>query len=310
MRKHFICYTFSFILIFFSTTVFAGMDDFSGTWKNTDPNTGGITTLKIREDGPKLKVHAWGKCHPKDCDWGEKNAVAYGATASSNIQSSVRAIIVNFKTGFSKTILIIKKDGSNKLRAEVYTYFTDSSGRSNYAAEYKFGRVRMHAAVPGSGRSMRPVHAIKEDCVSFNPATAKVISAQGRWKIADGSHQMFDFGNKRKEADQALSFIKRYRMDQSCFVGRPNPTFQYMLVSGNPPQGSIRGEDCISFHPDSIEVKNVNGRWKIVEGSHWIFDFKENEAEARNAFNIIQKHGFTSSCFVGRPDPSFQYLRK
>ncbi|NTV98325.1 MAG: hypothetical protein HGA70_04095, partial [Chlorobiaceae bacterium] len=50
--------------------------------------------------------------------------------------------------------------------------------------------------------------------------------------------------------------------------------------------------------------------WKIVDGSHWVFDFGGKEAEARAAFAIIKKYGFTRSCYVGRPNPSFQYLRK
>jgi len=150
----------------------------------------------------------------------------------------------------------------------------------------------------------------KEDCVSFNPRTATVQRIGRSWKIVDGSHWMFDFGTKRTEAEQALRIIKRYGMDQSCFVGRPDPSFQYMLISGNAPKGSFPGEDCVSFNPRGARVKDINGRWKIVDGSHWMFDFGSNEAEARQALAIIKKYGFKYSCFVGRPDASFQYLRR
>jgi hypothetical protein len=47
-----------------------------------------------------------------------------------------------------------------------------------------------------------------------------------------------------------------------------------------------------------------------VDGSHWMFDFGNNESEARQLLAIIKKYGFKSSCFVGRPDPIFKYLRK
>jgi hypothetical protein len=93
-------------------------------------------------------------------------------------------------------------------------------------------------------------------------------------------------------------------------VGRPDPSFQYMLVSGHAPTGSFPGEDCVSFNPDTIEVKEFSGRWKIVDGSHWMFDFGSKKSEAYTAYRIIKKYGFKYSCFVGRPDPSFQYLRK
>ena len=69
-------------------------------------------------------------------------------------------------------------------------------------------------------------------------------------------------------------------------------------------------EDCIPFNPNTTTVKNINGRWKIVDGNHWMFDFGNKKAEAEKAYSIIKKYGFTRSCFVGRPDPSFQYLKK
>ena len=153
------------------------------------------------------------------------------------------------------------------------------------------------------------VKPVKEDCVSFDPRTAEVKQINGRWKIVDGSHWLFDFGSKSKEAKKALAIIKRYRMNQSCFVGRPDPSFQYMLVSGRAPQGSYPGEDCVSFNPRTTEVKQINGRWKIVDGSHMMFDFGNKRDEAELALRIIKKYGFTRSCFVGRPDPSFTYLR-
>jgi hypothetical protein len=151
---------------------------------------------------------------------------------------------------------------------------------------------------------------VEEDCIGFNPHTSEVRRIGGRWKIVAGSHSMFDFGNKVGEARQALRIIKHYGMNQSCFVGRPNPSFQYMLVSGNAPSGSFSGEDCIGFNPHTIEVRRIDGSWKIVDGSSWLFDFGNKEAEAREAFAIIKKHGFNRTCFVGRPNPSFKYLRR
>lgn len=80
-------------------------------------------------------------------------------------------------------------------------------------------------------------------------------------------------------------------------------------VPGTPGISVVR-EDCVGFNPNTVEVKQFGGRWKIIDGSHWMFDFENKEDEARLAFAIIKKYGFTRSCFVGRPGPSFQYLRK
>ena len=75
-------------------------------------------------------------------------------------------------------------------------------------------------------------------------------------------------------------------------------------------QPSVGKEDCISFNPATTTVQQIKGSWKIVDGSHWMFDFGANQAEAEQAFAIIKKYGFTQSCYVGRPGPSFTYLRR
>ncbi len=149
-----------------------------------------------------------------------------------------------------------------------------------------------------------------EDCVSFNPTTTTVQQIQGSWKVVDGSHWMFDFGAKKADADRTLAIIKHYRMNQSCYVGRPNPPFHYMLVSGASPVGSYAGEDCVSFNPATTTVQQIKGNWKVVDGSHWMFDFGAKKAEADQTLAIIKKYGFTYSCYVGRPGPNFTYLRK
>jgi hypothetical protein len=146
--------------------------------------------------------------------------------------------------------------------------------------------------------------------VSFNPATATVSRIQGRWKIVDGTHWLFDFGSKKTEADRALAIIKKYNLNQSCRIGRPKPSFEYLLVSGKSPEGSTPREDCVSFNPATTTMAQDKGRWKIVDGTHWLFDFGSKLLEAEQTLTIIQYHGFTRSCFVGRPKPSFKYLRK
>jgi hypothetical protein len=55
---------------------------FQGVWQNKDPATRSITKLEIKQSGDKVTVHAWGKCHPKDCDWGEESGAMRKNTAS------------------------------------------------------------------------------------------------------------------------------------------------------------------------------------------------------------------------------------
>ena len=152
--------------------------------------------------------------------------------------------------------------------------------------------------------------ALNEDCIGFNPDTAQVKNISGRWKIVDGSHGLFDFNNSEAEARQAMRVIRRYHANQSCFVGRPNPAFSYLKSGNHAPTGPLAGEDCIGFNPGTIQAKNVNGRWKLADGSHWVFDFGAKQQDALKALQVIKHYGFTKSCYVGRPNPSLKYLRK
>jgi len=151
---------------------------------------------------------------------------------------------------------------------------------------------------------------VKEDCVSFNPTRAQVKKIKKRWKIVDGSHWMFDFGSKKSEAVKALAIIKYYKINRSCFVGRPGPSFQYLLVGKRAPKGAMKGEDCLRFNPRTTKVKKVRKKWIIVDGNHLMFNFGKKKKEAYQALKMIKKYGFTYSCFVGRPGPSFKYLRQ
>ena len=305
--------SFVMMLLLLQSISWASINQLTGTWNNTDSNTRGITKLVIKKQGNALRIHAWGKCHPEDCDWGEVKAFAYAPNVSANLMQSAKAMSATYTTGFSQTLVVVKPLGNNRLKAETFTRFTDGSNRSNYTSSYIFKRMLQLTPIPIPPQPLPiplPAPVLQEDCIPFNPNTTTVKNINGRWKIVDGNHWMFDFGNKKAEADRALQIIKHYGMNRSCFVGRPDPSFQYMLTPSGAPKGGMPGEDCVSFNPNTIQVKQIGGRWKIVDGNHWMFDFGNKKAEAEKAYAIIKKYGFTRSCFVGRPDPSFQYLKK
>jgi len=149
-----------------------------------------------------------------------------------------------------------------------------------------------------------------KDCLAFNSSAAGLQQINGRWKIVDGSHWLFDFGSDRAAAQKALQVITHYRMNRSCFIGQPDPSFIYLLAKGGVPEGPMAGEDCVAFDPAKIRVSKIKNRWKIVDGRRWLFDFGSNATEARQAQAIIRRFGFTRSCFVGRPEADFTYLRR
>ncbi len=83
--------------------------------------------------------------------------------------------------------------------------------------------------------------------------------------------------------------------------------FQITCGAAPPPPPAPSTEDCIQFDPNAASVTQIGGRWKVVVGDMWLLDFGGNEAEARQALQIIQSYGLTSQCFVGRPNPPMEY---
>ena len=150
---------------------------------------------------------------------------------------------------------------------------------------------------------------LSEDCVSFNPSTATLKRVNNRWKIVDGDHWMFDFGDNQVEAALAINYIDRYGANQSCFVGRPDPSMTYLLKSGAALSGDAPGEDCVGWNLNTIEVSNAGGTWRLVDGNHSIMSFS-NRAEAVKALQVVKKHRFSEQCFVGRPGPSLTYFKR
>lgn len=150
----------------------------------------------------------------------------------------------------------------------------------------------------------------RHDIVPFDPATAHVVRAGGRWKIEASGMWLLDFGASREEAEQALRVITHYGFNAQGFVGRPAPSMEFYLVDGVAPQGSLPDEDRIAFDPATVEVRQVDGRWKLVDGDHWILDFGTSQAEARQALSYVLRYGFRWICFVGRPDPSMTYFTR
>jgi Lysyl oxidase len=60
-------------------------------------------------------------------------------------------------------------------------------------------------------------------------------------------------------------------------------------------------EDRIGFNRANLSVAQFGGRWKVVEGSHWMIDTGASKAEADRIVEIIKHYKLASMCFVGRP---------
>jgi hypothetical protein len=151
---------------------------------------------------------------------------------------------------------------------------------------------------------------IDKDCLGFDTDNAYVAFVAGDWKIVDGDHWMFSFGEEEQYARRALQVIREYRFNASCFAGRPNPPVVYLLASGKAPEVPISGEQCSQFDLMQLSVSRVGDAWIILSGSDTLFHFGQKENEARRALRVLQHHGFRQRCIVGTSGSSFRYLRR
>jgi hypothetical protein len=151
---------------------------------------------------------------------------------------------------------------------------------------------------------------IHEDCLSFNLDSASVALIQGNWKIVDGSQWMFDFGNQEQQARRALEIIHYYRMDSTCFAGRPQAPMIYLLASGKAPVGSMPGEQCESFDATRLSLSQSGEFWRLLSGTDVLFDFGNREKGAKQGLLALRHYEFSYRCIVGSTGSSFRYLRR
>jgi hypothetical protein len=67
-------------------------------------------------------------------------------------------------------------------------------------------------------------------------------------------------------------------------------------------------DDCLPIHPNSVQVQQTGGSWKVVDGGDGLLDFGASQANADRAKDVIVHYGFDRICFVGRPDPPMMYF--
>jgi len=115
-----------------------GLSYFSGTWKNTDAHTRGLTTVSVRTAGESVWIRAWGACHPTDCDWGEVSGTAFAPGVSADPENNAQKVTAVFETSFSNTLMTLSPADGDEIEADTQTRFTDNSGRSSYSSTYTF----------------------------------------------------------------------------------------------------------------------------------------------------------------------------
>lgn len=63
-------------------------------------------------------------------------------------------------------------------------------------------------------------------------------------------------------------------------------------------------ENCVCMNAKKVQKVNIDGRWKIVEGDHWLVDFGDKADAASDAVEAIKYYGFSQMCSFGKGGPS------
>lgn len=109
---------------------------FLGRWRNSNPNTQGITGFTIALRGEAVVIHAVGLDAP--FDWGEEVIHPHAYTADG---AAMAAFLVRYDFGFMESTLAGNINGGLIVIA-AYNRFTDGSGRSDYfSREYYYNEA-------------------------------------------------------------------------------------------------------------------------------------------------------------------------
>jgi hypothetical protein len=309
---------------------------FFGHWDNVDPGTSNITRVHVEPAGGwDVKVHAWGACHPADCDWGTSVGHYEGGFGGDTVK-------VEFNSGFSITKLVLHQGPGDHLTYDAHTKFTDGSGRPPYDVAGEFHREGGggygpppgggygpppgpggggygpppgggYGPPPGPGGYVPPPGQPpgptlgNEDCIGFDPGAVSASFVGGDWKVVQGSMWLLDYGADAGAAHHAADVIHHYHFDQQCFVKRPNAPMMYWKTGDHIAHGNTPGEDCIGLNPMTAAVAHVGGSWKVVDGSNWLLDYGSEHGAADKALAVIQTYQLNRQCFIKRPNASMQY---
>ena len=147
----------------------------------------------------------------------------------------------------------------------------------------------------------------REDCIGFAPAALRVQADGARWLLTDGRSRMRVF-ESRAEADRTLAILRHYRADRTCYIGRPDPSFAYVLAGRAAPAGAMAGEDCIAHDLAGLRVLQEGSRITVTDGRSRMLTTPDR-AEAEAVIALLRAHRAGRLCYVGRPGASFTYMR-
>lgn len=302
----------------------ADISGFLGSWFGPDhagllgswiggSDSGGIARVEVRPEGvDHVRIHLYGRCQPRDCDWGE----ALGHNHSDSPDSTeVRSVTAMFKDTDAERRLTLRKAAGKGLRYELVTDFTDHSGRHDYETSGTFlpapttasVAVAGTAAVPSAAAPVTSAADLAEDCEAINPDDVYVAPSGRGWKVNDFNHTILDFHDNKVAAVKAAHVMAFYHFDEQCYVASPHPKMIYWRTGGQVPHDSMPGQDCKDVSFAAVTAVHMGDGWKVADGQNTLIDYGDDEAAAKLAASVIRTYHLSRQCFVARPDTTMVY---
>ena len=171
---------------------------------------------------------------------------------------------------------------------------------------------------------------VDDDCISISNIMV-VKNHDSIWELRNEEEEHLYYFPNYEEAAKTKIVLDHYQAKFLCTcgddyytnsMGEENPhslLMQYQLTSDNSGIGNKEinsynntSEDCLAFNPEKLVAKkSLDGNWYLIEKpGHSMFGFGKNEEACVKALSVIKKYGFNQSCFVGRANPSFSYLKR
>lgn len=171
---------------------------------------------------------------------------------------------------------------------------------------------------------------VDDNCISITNIMV-VKNMDSIWDLRNEEEEHLFYFPNLEEAEKTKIILEHYQTKFICKCGEGFYTnslgeentnaliMQYQLSSdssgiGNKEINSYTNssEDCLPFDPEKLVAKrSLDGNWYLIEKpGHSMFGFGKNEEECVKALSVIKKYGYNQSCFVGRANPSFSYLKR
>ncbi|MEJ0040778.1 MAG: hypothetical protein WDM81_00490 [Rhizomicrobium sp.] len=219
----------------------AAGSDFLGVWTAATPDASGLARIVIAPgSGDRLDIHVYGRCQPRDCDWGAHPARLYSIGPDSQETASIAA---DFDTGTAHKRMTLRLSVGRALRAEVQTDFPD--GRINYATSTPL-------EFSGAWNEAPHVAAPAPSPVPPSPPAPPVAMAAAEPQPVETPPP------------------PTRTSDDSWFGGSSVIGIGPRLPAGYEPPA---GEDCTPFNPTQVRASNTDGTWRLGDFSHRLANF-------------------------------------